>query len=114
MKRFTNWEGDFDFVVPYWQDFTQAKEVHITEEEDFFEDYEGEDNFQFHSRFYINGKKSDVRIEPKQRYEIVDYKGFKYKLVPILETIEAKMHYAKGRKGDKHKEDILEMLNLKG
>lgn len=116
LKRFTNWNGDFDFVAPYWQDFTQAKVAHITEEKDFFKDeegYESDDNFQFHSRLYINGKKSDVRVEPKQRYEIVDYKGFKYKLVPILETIEAKMHYAKGRKGDKHKEDILEMLNLK-
>lgn len=116
LKRFKNWSGDFDFVAPYWQDFTQAKETSITEDEDFFEDdeeYGGDDIFQFHSRLYVNGKKSDVRIEPKQRYEIVEYKGFKYKLVPALSTIEAKMHYAKGRNGGKHKEDILEMLNLK-
>lgn len=118
LKRFSHWGGDFDFILPYWQDLSQTKDedINIEEEEDFFEDeegYEGDDNFQFHSRYIISGRKADVRIDPKQRYEIVEHRGFKYKVTPMLGTVEAKINYAKGRKGEKHKADVLEMLKGK-
>jgi hypothetical protein len=118
LKRFSNWSGDFDFILPYWQDLSQTKHEDITveEEEDFFEDEEGytnDEDFQFHSRYIVNGRKADIRINPKERYEVVEYNGFKYKVAPLLTTVEAKMHYAKGRKGEKHKADVLEMLKDK-
>lgn len=57
--------------------------------------------------------KVDYRVDPYQRYELIEYKGFKYK-VSLLETIvEAKLKYARQRNGQKHKQDCYELLGKK-
>jgi len=118
LQRFDSWCGDFDFILPFWQDLSQSLTTKVSEEEDFFDD-EGygsssDEDFQFHSRFAVEGRKADVRINPKEKYEVVEFKGFKYKVAPFLVTLGAKIHYAKGRNGEKHKADVLEMINFAG
>lgn len=57
-----------------------------------------------------NWIKCDYKIDPYQRYEIIELDGFKYK-VSLLETIvEAKIRYAMKPAGQKHKDDMYELL----
>lgn len=63
----------------------------------------------FDETVIIDGVKMDYRIDPKQRYETIEYKGFKYKVSPLMTILEAKMRYALGG-NSKHKKDITEMI----
>ena len=67
----------------------------------------------FDETFVIYGDfgsvKIDYRIDPHQRYEIIEYKGFKYKVSPLMTIMDAKMKYAMNGQR-KHAEDIKEMI----
>ena len=58
----------------------------------------------------IGNTKVDLRIDPKQRYEIIEHDGFKFKVSNLLTILEAKMRYALLPNGGKHKKDLLEMI----
>lgn len=58
----------------------------------------------------IGNIKVDYRIDPKQRYEIIEYDGFKFKVSNLLTILEAKMRYAMLPNGKKHKSDLEEMV----
>jgi len=104
LKRFGSGEIDLDIVTPFFTLF---------ENSDGLSFYEGEDKSSgndFDNTVIINGVKADVRIDNKEKYEIVEYKGFKYKIIPLCKTIEAKARYSLEASGQKHRDDLFEMI----
>lgn len=108
--RLKRWLGknssDLDMVSPYFV---------------LVENPEGEDGVvehldgkasanDFDETFIYDGVKVDYKIDPKQRYEIIEYKGFKYKVSPLLTIFEAKMRYALNGQ-TKHKKDVMEIIS---
>ena len=73
-------------------------------------DEEGFSGSDFTSKLEINGTKADVRINPAERYEEILYKGFAFKVTPLLVTLEAKVRYGLQKGGEKHRKDIHEMI----
>ena len=96
---------DFDMVTPYFV----LPEDKIGEEEVLYLDAKASAN-DFDETFIVGNTKVDLRIDPKQRYEIIEHDGFKFKVSNLLTILEAKMRYALLPNGKKHKEDILEMV----
>jgi len=64
----------------------------------------------FDETFLYDGVKVDYKIDPKQRYEYIEYKGFKYKVTPLFTILEAKMRYALSNQ-KKHKDDLVELIS---
>lgn len=99
--------SDLDLVAPYYimPESDKESEIEITETK-----CSGND---FDESFLWNGVQCDFRIDPKQKYEIIEYDGFRFK-VSLLETIlEAKVRYSLGKNGKKHKDDIYEICGKK-
>lgn len=108
--RLKRWLGrnssDLDMISPYFV---------------LVENPEGEDGVvehldgkasgnDFDETFLYDRVKVDYKIDPKQRYEIIEYKGFKYKVSSLLTIFEAKMRYALNGQ-TKHKSDVMEIIN---
>lgn len=104
LPRFNYWESDYDLISPYYIDLTEQEGV----EEAGEEKNSGND---FDSTFFFGGRKMDLRIDPKERYEIITYRGHKYKVGSFINTIEAKARYAKQKGGQKHLEDLVELMS---
>ncbi len=104
LKRFKNGDVDYDFSIPYYQPMVLGEDMDTEEGED---ERSGSD---YEENFFINGVKADLRIDPRQKYELVDYKGFTYKVIPLLTILKAKVEYSFTKWGEKHKEDIKEMI----
>lgn len=109
MKRKSG--SDLDFISPYFilPDNT-IKSADGTEDlkVDFIDGKASANDFDY--TFIIDGTKIDYRIDPKQRYEVVEFDGVKYKVSPLLTILEAKMRYALQPGGTKHRNDIIEMV----
>lgn len=106
LSRFGDYQkSDLDMITPYYvmmeaPDGSEMERISGKKSSNDFDD-----------SWIIDGIKLDFRIDPYQRYEIVEYKGFKYK-VSIFETImAAKMKYAVLGQ-HKHKDDIREMCGV--
>lgn len=113
LKRWAeNETSDIDVTLPYYITLEGKKEEEL-EEADFDLDeilYEGND-FE-NSTMFLSEKgyvKIDIRIDPKSKYELINYEGFDYKVALLEDILEAKIRYAMGRSGKKHKEDIYEI-----
>lgn len=106
LRRFKDgYDFDIDLITPYFTLIETDSIIKVRERDD---QTSGND---FDDAFYINGKKVDLKIEPKQRYNIVEVNGFKYKLCSLETIIEAKSRYAlKGNK--KHKGDLYEICKV--
>lgn len=104
LKRFKNGDIDYDFTLPYYQILNVSKDISIKDGEDKMS---GSD---YGESLYINDVKADLRIDPKQKYELLEYKDFTYKIVPLVTIIKAKAEYALTKWGNKHKEDLNEMI----
>lgn len=52
--------------------------------------------------------KFDLRIDPYNKFRIIDYKGFKYKVCELETILEAKIRY----NNPKHKQDLRDMLGI--
>jgi hypothetical protein len=105
LDRWDYGQTDIDFVSPYFFLPESFEGCNIQ-----YQDCKPSGN-DFDETFIAESTKVDVRIDPKQRYQIIEYNGFRYK-VSIFETIlAAKVRYS--AKNDKHKEDIREMCGLK-
>jgi hypothetical protein len=109
LKRWNNLGSmDWDVIMPYFILFENESNGEIRYEQ---AKKSGND---FDETFFVdlpkgNYVKMDVRIDPKARYEIVEFDGFKFKVTPLLTIIEAKMRYA--MQGNlKHEADLIEML----
>lgn len=104
LKRFHDGGIDYDFTTPFYQPMELPEDVEMEDGED---ERSGSD---YEENFFLDGIKADMRIDPKQKYELVDYKGFKYKVIPLITVIKAKAEYALTKWGEKHREDIKEMI----
>lgn len=103
--------SDLDFISPYFiLPDEKIKSADGTEdlEVDFIDQKASANDFDV--TFLVDGTKVDYRIDPKQRYEVVEFNGVKYKVSPLITILEAKMRYAMQPGGDKHREDITEMV----
>ncbi len=103
LKRFKDGEADYDFILPFYQIIT-AEGLSIETGE---ERYSGSD---YGECIYIDDVKADVRIDPTEKYELLEYKGFTYKVIPLVKIIEAKARYALQKSGEKHRSDLKEMI----
>jgi len=99
--------SDWDVITPYFILFqSEANGIHYTHAKKSGNDFD--------ETFFVDTPdggfiKMDVRIDPKTRYEIIEFDGFKFKVAPLLTIVEAKMRYAnQGNK--KHQDDLKEML----
>lgn len=95
---------DYDFTLPYYQILQSKDDINIEDGEDKLS---GSD---YGETIFIDDVKADLRIDPTQKYELIEYKGFSYKVIPLLTIIKAKVEYALTKWGTKHKEDITEMI----
>ena len=98
---------DYDLCIPFFQLLQGGVGLKI--DSGLYDKGEGYDS-DFETAVTVNGVKADLRIDPKQRYEIVEYKGFAYKVTPLETIIRAKAEYAHTKWGQKHKDDLLEMI----
>lgn len=103
----TNSQSDWDVITPYFILFkSEVNGINYTHAKKSGNDFDETFHVDLPKGGYI---KMDVRIDPKTRYEIVEFDGFKFKVAPLLTIVEAKMRYAlQGNK--KHEDDLKEML----
>ena len=106
LLRFKDGDIDYDITLPYYQNLLVKDGIDIDEDG-------GEDRpsgSDYGETILIDGVKADLRIDPKQKYEMVKYKDFEYKVVPLATIIKAKAEYALTKWGLKHKQDLQEMI----
>jgi hypothetical protein len=107
---------DLDLVFPYFNilnyDISKYqvldKEDRVTSGSDFVE--KGSIGI-FNSKIEpeINKHiKFDLRIDPYNKFRIIEYKGFKYKVCELETILEAKIRY----NNPKHKQDLRDMLEI--
>lgn len=113
LKRFTNGMSDFDLIHPYYVDL--YNEAQRDEEFDIHVDYDDEKTSgnDFDSTYILDGRKSDMRIDPFSKYEIIEHRGHKYRVNTIEDILAAKIKYTKEKGGEKHRQDIRELLGIK-
>ena len=104
LKRFDDGGIDYDFTMPFYQPLELPEDIDMEEGEEKCSGSDYEENF------FLSDIKADMRIDPHQKYELVDYKGFTYKVIPLITIIKAKAEYALTKWGQKHKDDIREMI----
>lgn len=105
----SNCVSDYDLVSPY---FVLPEGEFGGYEIDYLDAKASSNDFD--DTFILGNKvKVDVRIDPKQRYEIIEFDGFKFKVSNLLTILEAKMRYAQVPSGSKHRDDIIEMVKGK-
>lgn len=106
---------DLDLVLPYFNilNFDKSKYQVVGEDgrlssgSDFVE--KGNIVISSNDPFVPNNNvKFDLRIDPYNKFRIVDYKGFKYKVCELETILEAKIRY----NNSKHKQDLRDMLGI--
>lgn len=106
LNRFSCGVGDFDFILPFYSKLLVKEGVKI-DEDGGDERFSGSD---YDDCILVNGLKADIKIDPKQKYELLKYDDFEFKVVPLWTILEAKARYAHTKGGQKHRDDIKEML----
>lgn len=108
LKRFLSGSsnGDLDVIIPYFTLFENSKGL-------TFEHKNAKASANdFDETFIMTSDKGtikvDVRIDPKQAYEIIEYQGFRYKVSKLEIIWEAKLRYALNCQS-KHLDDIYEI-----
>lgn len=104
LKRFESEGIDYDITLPFYQIINSSSKITVMDGED------RPSGSDYGETILINGVKADIRIDPTQKYQILEYKGFKYKIVPLETIIKAKADYSLTRWGLKHKQDLQEMI----
>lgn len=96
--------GDLDFVHPWYINLEEDVEGFDTSEE-------LPSGCDFGSQFFSDkGTKIDIRVDNNRRYTIVELNGFKYKVADFRDVLEAKIKYSRKRGGNKHMEDLINLL----
>ena len=104
LKRFESGGVDYDITLPFYQIIESSSKITVMDGE------ERPSGSDYGETVLINGVKADIRIDPTQKYKVLEYKGFKYKIVPLEIIIKAKSEYALTKWGLKHKQDLQEMI----
>jgi len=108
LKRWRNAMSDIDMITPYYVKFEDnvLNELVFTEQVERI--YQSRKS-HFTKIIMVNKDiKMDLRIDPKQQYEYVEYEEFKYKVSTLEIIMKAKCKYAIDG-SIKHKEDIKEI-----
>lgn len=98
--------GDIDLVCPYFILFEGDKDNNV----EYFNGKKSGNDFD--ETFIWNGIGVDVKIDNKQRYEIINYEGFNYKVSTLETILAAKIKYSQNGQ-TKHRDDIYEICNKK-
>lgn len=109
--RLNRWEeghtGDLDLVIPFYHQIESDNlEVEDGEQED------RSDTCDFKQVIIIDGLKTDIRIDAHQRYEMIEFDGFRYRVSILEHIMEAKFRYAL-QGNQKHKSDVYEICGKK-
>lgn len=101
------WNCDVDLIAPYYT-------IPTGDATDKIKPDKGKRSANdFDESIIFNDVHCDIRIDPKQRYEIIVHNGFSYK-VSLLEVImAAKFKYALNGQ-EKHLKDVYEICGKKG
>ncbi len=107
LKRMQNGEHDLDLIAPYFMLYENVEGITFQHNDP---KSSGNDFDQTFTMTTDEGTvKVDVRIDPKQAYEIVKYNGFDYKVSKLEVIWEAKMRYT-AYNNTKHKEDLYDAM----
>lgn len=98
--------SDIDMVSPFYH-FLNGDEKDVVEQSK--SKNSGND---FHEGFYFNKIGVDMRIDNMQKYNIIEYDGFKYKVSQFEVILQAKLNYAM-QGNEKHQKDIAEICGVK-
>lgn len=98
LKRWEFAKSDLDLIIPYYT----LLEGGVSERKT-------KSGADFDYSVNLNGTKIDVKIDPYSKYEIVDFKGIKFKVKPMLDIIEAKIRYALSG-NQKHIDDLNKII----
>lgn len=110
---------DFDVIIPYFTLFKNTDDfrfIDITNDNKRNGGSNGSDFPYQYEVMYNNKKESfklDIRIDPYQKYEIINYGGFEYRVNSFLDILDAKIRYARKsntKSGKKHYADLQEMM----
>jgi hypothetical protein len=109
IPRFFNRTSDIDLVVPYFHLFESSEGFTVKHENPKASGNDFDDTFILTT---MSGSiKVDVKIDPMQAYEIVNFAGVNYKVTKAEKIWEAKLRYAlKGN--NKHLEDLKELMKV--
>lgn len=108
LKRVTKGSepSDIDMCSPFYMPITGSE----TDVVEFLEDDERSDQADFKEVVSFNGIPIDYRIDPKEKFEVIKFKGFDYKVTKLETIMEAKFRYALCG-SLKHKEDCYEICS---
>lgn len=97
-------QPDLDIITPYYTVVYNSDGSCCDES-----GYGGNSGNDFHSNLVYDKLPVDLRVDPLEKYEIIKYRGFDYKVGSLLKILEAKIKYA--NKGQiKHLRDIEDMI----
>lgn len=104
LDRWKNNSSDIDIVTPY---FTLLEKGDGLSSIQNAKDLASGNDFD--STIAVEGVKVDLKIDPHQTYEIVEFQGHRYKVSPLTHILNAKLKYAMNGQ-EKHLEDIKNMV----
>ena len=105
LNRFKDVPADIDIIAPYFVLFDDFGDCQV----DYIDGKASSNDFD--QTFILDSVKVDCRIDPKQAYEVIEYKGFKYKVSKFEVILAAKVRYSE--KNKKHRDDVREMCGVK-
>lgn len=109
LKRWRSWGGsDLDIVIPYYMNMAfEEKDTKL--EASMCKASSNDFNFTLHLESKdIPFTKVDVRVDPLQQYEVIDFEGEKYNVSKLATIIEAKCRYS--WRNEKHAKDLKELI----
>lgn len=98
--------NDLDIITPYYTLFENINDkitINLLGEKEY------KSGCDFDECIAINGIKADVRIDNHQKYNIIEFEGFKYKVSALEAIWAAKLRY----NAKKHNDDLRESMHLK-
>ena len=107
LQRFNTPINDFDIITPYYTLFEDLNngvnsiKINLSDE-----DYKS--GCDFDECISIGGIKADIRIDNHQKYNMIEFEGFKYKVSTLEAIWAAKLRY----NVKKHNDDLREAMHL--
>ncbi len=112
LERFKDYNSDIDISVPFYYGFENISNNKTNNDLLFRGTTDKNYGNDFNYSFTIDDTDVDVRIDANQKYQVIEYCGFKYKVALLPVIIAAKCEYAlKGQV--KHNDDLMEMMTKK-
>jgi len=105
-RFYNNCVNDLDIITPYYTLFENINDkitINLLGEKEY------KSGCDFDECITISGIKADVRIDNHQKYNIIEFEGFKYKVSALEAIWAAKLRY----NAKKHNDDLRESMHLK-